>query len=125
MRQERVVLEEQSDAAFTHRNLRALLGIEENALVERNAAAIRALESRNAAQEHGFAGAGRAENAQRRVIRSKRDIQSEIPELLRDLDFERHVRALPSVCAPSFAHASNNRDRPEERAKWRCRLRTT
>ena len=63
--------------------------------VERDAAAIRTLESRNAPQQHRFARAGGSEHAQRCIARRERHVEREFRQLLLDLNFERHVSACP------------------------------
>lgn len=62
MREKRVTLKKQADAAIAAGNVDMFRGIEKHAVVERDAAGVRALEAGDAAKQHGLAGAAGAEN---------------------------------------------------------------
>jgi len=113
VRKERVMLKKQADAPFAAGQVDILRGIEKRAVVERDAAAVRALESRDAAQRHAFAGAGWAKNGERIRAAGKCDIQIVSGEAFFELDFERHVsarsrRSFPTAGARDFADAPSN-----------------
>lgn len=125
MREERVMLKKQADATFAAGKVDAPRGIEEHAAIERDAAAVGALEARDAAERHAFASAGRAENGEGIRAAGKCDIQIVGGEALFELDFEGHVSgatrlsfsaagsavgstAGSSAGARGFANASSN-----------------
>lgn len=105
------MLKKQADAPFAAGEIDTLRGIEKHAAIEHDAAAVRALEARDAAECHAFAGAGRAENGERIRVAGKFDIQIVGGETLFELDFEGHVSAQTrrSIAgARGFADASSN-----------------
>src|SRR5579859_242673 len=113
MREERVMLKKQADATFAAGEIDIFRGIEKRAAVERDAAAVGALESRDAAQRHALPRAGRAENCERIRAAGKFHIQIVGGKALFELDFESHVSArtrLPFSIAGArdFAGASSN-----------------
>ena len=88
MREKREMLKKHSDAAIACRHVNSFLGIEQHAAVERDAAPVGTLETRDAPQQHRFARAGGSENAQRRVARRECHVERELRQLFLDLDFE-------------------------------------
>ena len=122
MRKERIVLEEQADAALAAGEIDLFRGIEKDAAIERDAAAVGAFETRDAAQRHAFAGSGGAENGERIGVAGKFDIQIVAGEALFELDFESHISdatpfPLSTAGARDFAGASSNTCRRPWRGK--------
>ena len=118
MGKQRVVLKQHADTAFARGNCHSLRRIEKYAVVESDAAAAGFFQAGDAAQQHGFARARCAQNAQRRFRRAERNVQREIRQLLFDLDFQGHVSVVPSARGADAARASSSKARPA--ARWRC-----
>src|SRR5579864_5104749 len=117
MWEKRVMLKKQADATFATGKVDIFRGIEKQVAVECDAAAVWALESRDAAQRHAFAGAGWTENGERIRAARKCDIQIVGGEALFELDFESHVSDATRLSfsnagsiggARDFADASSN-----------------
>ncbi len=87
------MLKKQADATFAAGEIDIFRGIEKDAAIERDAAAVGALEARDAAQRHAFAGAGRAKNGEGIRAAGKFHIQIVGGKALFELDFEGHVSA--------------------------------
>lgn len=89
MREQRELLEKQTDAAQTRRHVDFAVRIEQDAATESNASAVGAFEAGDAAQQHRLARARWPENGERRVVfRSEGDVECELGQLLFDLEFE-------------------------------------
>jgi len=121
MREERVALEEQADAAIAARDIDILCGIEEHAIVQRDAAAIGALEAGDATQRHRLARARRTENGKSLRAGGESDRERVSLEALFDLDFEGHLSRARIARARRIARASSNKDRRAARERWRHR----
>ncbi len=90
MREQCEILKQQTDAARTRGHIDAPLGIEEHAPVEHDPSAVRRLKARDRAQCHRLARTRRAEQAERCAVGRELHVQTEIPHLLFNRDFERH-----------------------------------
>ena len=105
------MLKKQADATFATGKVDIFRGIEKDAAIERDASAIGALKTSDAAKRHALTRAGRAENGERIRAAGKFRIQIVSGEALFELDFERHIsdRTRPSSAgARDFASASSN-----------------
>jgi hypothetical protein len=111
MRKKCVMLKQHADAPVARGNCHALRRIEQGAVVQGDVPATGVFQAGDAAQQHGFSGAGCAQNAQRRFRRAKGDVQREVPELLFDLDCESHVSVAPSARGANAARVSSSKVR--------------
>src|ERR1700677_706773 len=107
----RVILKDHSDSPLARWKSNALFGVKQNSIVQCHAAAAGPLQSGNALQQHCFARAGSAENAERCFRCAERNIELEIGKLFFYLDVECHVNAPSDARVQVLARASNNTGR--------------
>src|SRR5271156_3607288 len=117
VRKQRVMLKQHPDAPLARGNSEVLSRIEKDAVVQRDTPAAGAFQAGDAAQQHGFARARCAQNAQRRLRCQERDVQREIRQSLFDLDFQSHVSAVPSFRGANAARATSSKAHPTEPSK--------
>src|SRR5580658_4798451 len=99
------------NSTVARRNSNLFVRIEQNAVVQNNAAAIRLFKSCNASQEHCFARAGWPQNTERRLRGIERYIEMEIRKVFFDLNVECHFNAPLAENVRVPACASNNKVR--------------
>jgi hypothetical protein len=88
MRKQRVILEEQTNAALARGHIDSQQGIKQHAPVQHDATAIRLLQPRDRPQRHRLARAGRPQQTQRRPVRRKFDGEPETRHTFFNRDFE-------------------------------------
>src|SRR5579875_1537513 len=99
VREERVILQEESHAAFAAGEINPALRIEKRSAIQNNPATAGRFETRNRAQRHAFARAGRPQNSQCLLSGTEGDFQLEVFEFPLNLDqkLQNHPRVPLSV----------------------------
>src|ERR1700683_6912 len=91
VREKRVLLEDQANAAGTCRKIYAICRVKKRAAIEKDTSASWSFEAGDGAKRHRFSRAGRSEDTQRRVASAERHFQGKSRQALFDFDVEIHA----------------------------------